>query len=207
MSTRTPLPTVNERDTENVSAAIQRHRTWERDKNDGFRQFCALVGAGLWQRLVALQSDSTNEHGLFPLLFLPLTGIKADARMNKGAVGLCLPQFLCTAGLASTTHCVNNDSCEASLLFRCKTSLVWPVRKWCCSSQRQYLGRVGGGCCPSLQWQRLAASQCDIQQSGPVVAARSVLRRRAVIHYCAATTLMSRGSTQKCVHIRAKEMA
>lgn len=26
MSTRTPLPTVNERDTENVSAVIQRHR-------------------------------------------------------------------------------------------------------------------------------------------------------------------------------------
>lgn len=44
-----------------------------------------------------------------PLLLLPLTGIKAETRItqNKGAVGFCLPQFLYTAGLASTTHCVS----------------------------------------------------------------------------------------------------
>lgn len=60
---------------------------------------------------LVLQSDSTNEHLGFPppLLLLPLTGIKAETRItqNKGAVRFCLPQFLFTTGLASTTHCVS----------------------------------------------------------------------------------------------------
>lgn len=55
----------------------------------------------------------------------------------------------------------------------------------------------GGGCCPTFQWQRLVASQCDIHHLlGLVVTARSVLRRRrrrerVVVHHSAATTLMS----------------
>lgn len=105
---------------------------------------------------------------------------------------------------------------------------IWGLWDKSCSSTRATEGifwsttsifrEGGGGCCPTFQWQRLVASQCDIHHLlGPVVTARLGLRRRrwwrrksrrrerVIIHHSAATTLKS--STQTCIYPQAEEIA